>query len=97
MKDNNIKFFIETETSFSHSLTREKAIKEYCKEKFVVMLSQDVKFFSDRTISNLVAQMSMNENIAYSYGRQVAKKGSIEQYIKESNYPKQIKITTKEN
>ena len=29
MKDNNIKFFIETETSFSHSLTREKAIKEY--------------------------------------------------------------------
>lgn len=97
MKDNNIKFFIETETSFSHSLTREKAIKEYCKEKFVVMLSQDVKFFSDRTISNLVAQMSMNENIAYSYGRQVAKKGSIEQYIKESNYPNHIKITTKEN
>ena len=31
LKENNIQYFTETTETFSHSLTREKAIRDYCK------------------------------------------------------------------
>lgn len=72
--------------NFSHSLTREKAIREYCFEKTVVLTSQDVIFKDENSIFNLVSCLS--DEVAYCYGRQVCEKKSIEKYVREKNYPK---------
>lgn len=71
---------------FSHSLTREKAIKEYCSEKTVVLTSQDVVFKNENSIFNLVSCLS--DEVVYCYGRQICEKKSIERYVREKNYPK---------
>lgn len=76
-------FIVEPE-QFSHSLTREKAIYEYCSSDIVVMLSQDVILTDDHTVSHLAR--AINDRVIYAYGRQVCKRKSIEHYIREKNY-----------
>lgn len=77
-------YFIVKKDEFSHSLTREKAIKTYCTNNIVLMISQDINFENEYSIYNLVK--NIENDVVYVYGRQIAKKKSIEHYIRKTNY-----------
>lgn len=76
-------FFVKKE-EFSHSLTREKAIFEYCENEVVVMLSQDVVLFDENSIAELTKVI--DEEVVYAYGRQICRKKTIEHYVRQKNY-----------
>ena len=78
-------FSVEKER-FSHSLTREKAIFEFCENDIVIMLQQDVNIIG--TDAFLELAKNINEQVVYVYGRQVCKQKTIEHYIREKNYGK---------
>ncbi len=92
----SITYFIVEKDEFSHSLTREKAIKDYCSSSIVVMMSQDIKLINDDAIFNLVEDI-YNKKTVYNYGKQVCTNKSIEKYIREKNYPNNSYIVSKEN
>ncbi len=83
---NIISFEMERE-NFSHSLTRQKAIIEYCSSKIVILLSQDVKLENREVFFNLVKDIDSGETV-YNYARQICKNHSIEKYVRKKNYPK---------
>ena len=85
-KNNNISFFVVEKENFSHSLTRQKAIIDYCSSNLVVMISQDIKIFENDVIYNLAKPIS-DEECVYSYARQICSNRTIEKYIREKNYP----------
>jgi len=94
--ENNIRCFEVSKEKFSHSLVREKAIKEYCSSNIVVLLTQDVKLIDYYSIYNLVKDID-NKQVVYTFGRQVCyKKRCIEKYIRDFNYPNKSYISTKE-
>ena len=95
IKDKNITSFEVTKEEFSHSLTREKAIKEYCKSDLVILCSQDVVFFDEHAINKLAS--SINEEVIYAYGRQICQNHSIERYIRKKNYPKESYVVSKDD
>lgn len=85
LKENSIKYFTETTETFSHSLTREKAIRDYCSCKLVVLISQDVIFFDENALHNLASKI--DDEFVYGFGRQICTNKSIEKYIRKKNYP----------
>ncbi len=85
VKNNKIDYFIVDVKDFSHSLTREKAIREYCKSNIVVMISQDIKLTNESVFYNLVRDIDSKES-AYNYARQICTNKSIEKYIRKKNY-----------
>lgn len=87
-------FFVE-KSEFSHSLTREKAIKDYCESDVVVMLSQDVKLIKDDALALLSG--SVNAETVYAYGRQVCAKRNIEYYVRLKNYGDKSFIVTRDD
>lgn len=86
VKDNRINYFIVEKNNFSHSLTRQKAIIEYCTSNIVVMISQDIKLVNDLVFYNLVKDISSGDTV-YNYARQICNDRTIEKYIREKNYP----------
>ncbi|MBR6728321.1 MAG: hypothetical protein IKM08_09030 [Clostridia bacterium] len=74
-------------SEFSHSLTRQKAVMEYCESDVVLMISQDVRFAGDRAVFELCSAVSAE--VPYAYGRQLCKRRSIERYTREKNYGKE--------
>lgn len=88
-------FEIEKE-NFSHSLTREKAIKEYCESPIVVMISQDIVLTNENVFYNLVSSIDAHESV-YNYARQISKYKSIEKYIRQKNYPTESYFVSKED
>lgn len=82
---NKIKYFVLKRKEFSHSLTREKAIREYCTNKIVILMTQDVKLIDDMAFYNLVRDIDRGIS-AYNYGKQVGPKNGIEHYIRQKNY-----------
>lgn len=86
IKDNNIVSFEVEKKDFVHSLTRQKAIEEYCKSKCIVMLSQDVKIKDENALYNLVKSIDNDETV-HNYGRQICTNHSIERYVRKKNYP----------
>ena len=95
LDENNIKHFEETKTTFSHSLTREKAIRNYCTSDYVVLMSQDIIIKDDLAVSKLVN--ALNDEIVYVYGRQICTNKSIEKYIRAKNYPKESYVVSKDD
>lgn len=95
-EENNIICFVVEKDEFSHSLTREKAIKEYCQSKVVVMLSQDIELTNEFVLDNLTKTIISGETV-YNYSRQVCPKRNIEKYIRLKNYPKESYIVSKED
>ncbi len=93
-KENSVTYFKLNKEEFSHSLTREKMIREHCEEDIVVLLTQDVVLADDHSLFNLVQSIS-NKETAYNYGRQLVKKNCIEKYIKKRNYPKGSHVSSK--
>lgn len=76
--------FTVSPSEFSHSLTRERAVREYCVSDTVVMLSQDVVLEGEYALATLVS--ALGDGVAYAYGRQIAKKKTIEHYVRRKNY-----------
>lgn len=95
VNDYGYTFFTVKKEDFSHSLTRETAIKNYCSNKVVLMISQDVNFVNEYSVYNLVK--NIDDEIVYAYGRQVARKNSIEYYIREINYGSESLIVSKDD
>lgn len=96
VKKNNIVSFIVEKDEFSHSLTREKAIRDYCTSNIVVMISQDIKLTNDLVFYNLVKSIYDKETV-YNYSRQICTNNSIEKYIREKNYPRYSFIVEKKD
>lgn len=96
IKDNNIISFEIEKENFSHSLTRQKAIEEYCKSKIVVMISQDIVLTNEDVFYNLVKDIASGESV-YNFARQISKYKNIEKYIREKNYPKESYVVTNDD
>lgn len=84
--ENHIITFEVESWYFSHSMTRQRAIKKYCQSDIVILFSQDVRLINDMAFYNLVKDIANGECV-YAYGRQICPKKSIEKYIREKNYP----------
>ena len=95
MEENGITYFSVSQKEFSHSLTREKAIREYCDSEIVVLCSQDIKLNDEYAIKKLTD--SLNDEVVYAYGRQTCRNHSIEKYIRRKNYPNESHIVSKED
>lgn len=95
MEENGISYFTVTQEKFSHSLTREKAIREYCDSEIVVLCSQDIKITDEYAIKKLTE--ALNDEVVYVYGRQTCNNHSIEKYIRKKNYPKEGYVVSKED
>ena len=78
------RYFVVSEAEFSHSITRERAIAEYCESDVVVMMSQDVRLLGDHALFELCS--AVNGKSVYAYGRQVCGRRTIEHYVREKNY-----------
>ena len=94
-KEKNIKYFTETTETFSHSLTREKAIRDYCKSKLVILISQDVVLFDENALYNLASKI--DDEYIYGFGRQICTNKSIEKYIRKKNYPEESYTVSKDD
>lgn len=95
-KQNGAITFDVTQKEFSHSLVREKAVKEYCKSDIVILLTDDIKLIDSMAMYNLVKDIASGE-VVYTYGRQICSKRRIERYVREYNYPSTSFITTKDD
>ena len=84
IEERGYSYFLVDKQDFSHSLTRERAIKDYCENEVIVMMSQDIRFLSEYSVSKLCE--SVKGQVVYAYGRQTAKKSTVEYYIREANY-----------
>ncbi|MBQ8357755.1 MAG: hypothetical protein IJX39_08125 [Clostridia bacterium] len=80
-------YFLVPLGDFSHSLTRQTAVMEYCESDVVVMISQDVRFVDEDALSRLASVI--NETCVYAYGRQICSQKTIERYVREKNYGKE--------
>ncbi len=85
VNDNHINYFVVKKSEFSHSLTRQKAIIDYCESSIVVMISQDIKLLNDVVFYNLVKDI-YDRKSSYNYARQICTNKSIEKYIRRKNY-----------
>ena len=88
-------FFSVEKEEFSHSLTREKAIFEYCSSDIVIMMSQDVNVLGTNAFFELAN--ALNEQIVYAYGKQICKKKTIEHYVRRKNYGEESYIVSKDD
>ncbi len=93
IKRYSITSFEMEKEDFSHSLTREKAIKEYCKSNIVVMISQDIKLTNEEVFYNLVKSIDEGKTV-YNFAKQICMNKSIEKYIRAKNYPSESYIVT---
>ncbi len=78
------RFFHVNPKDFSHSLTRERAMMEFCTSDVVVMLSQDVTLLGEHCLYRLASEVTAAT--PYVYGRQICKDKSIEHYTRIGNY-----------
>ena len=86
VKQKNISYFEVSKNEFSHSLTRQKAIEQYCLSNIVIMISQDIMPTNNDVFYNLTKDIN-DGNSVYNYARQICTNKSIEKYIRKKNYP----------
>lgn len=96
IKEKKILSFDVLKDEFSHSLTREKAMREYCTSNIVVMISQDIKLKDENVFYNLISSIVTGETV-YNYARQICTNNSIERYIRQKNYPLESLIISRED
>lgn len=81
---------------FSHSLVREKAGFE-AKGDILVFITQDIKIDNDNWLYELVKGIEYGECEA-AFSRQIAYEShTVERYTRETNYPEESRIVTKED
>lgn len=93
--DFKIKYFEVLKKDFSHSLTREKGMYDYCESNRVIFISDDVIMNDENLFYNLTR--NLNEEIIHCFARQITKSKGIEKYTREKNYPKDSYIVSKED
>ena len=84
ISENGYSYFSIKKEDFSHSLTREKAILDYCKNDIVIMISQDVNIVNENSFYELAK--NVDDSVVYVYGRQICRKKTIEYYVRKKNY-----------
>ncbi len=86
-KNNNARVIDISQTDFNHGATREYARKQINTD-IVIYLTQDAIPVSSELIVNLVKPLLEHDNIAVSYGRQIAHEGAdlFEAFPREFNY-----------
>lgn len=77
-------YFTLPPEEFSHSLTRARALEDYCTSDLVVMMSQDIVITSPTTLYDLAKRVE--GRVVFAYGRQTVGRNSIEKYIRNKNY-----------
>lgn len=90
-----IKYKSIRKEEFSHSLTREEAAFE-SKADIVVFVTQDVIIEREDWLYNLTKDIE-NGTVDASYSRQLCDNNTIEKYTRESNYPDESKIVSKDD
>lgn len=83
-------YFSVAKDEFSHSLTRQKAVFDYCKSDVIIMMSQDVNLVNENSFYELAK--NVNGEVVYAYGKQICRKKNIEYYIRKKNYGDENKI-----
>lgn len=84
IKNAGYKYFLVESEDFSHSLTRQKAMYEYCSEKLVLFISQDVNMLDENAVYELAK--SVEGDVVYAFGKQICRKKTIEHYTRMKNY-----------
>lgn len=95
LKKLNIEYKKIKKEDFSHSLTREKEAFESDAD-IVVFVTQDVIIEKEDWLFNLTKDIISRE-VDACYSRQICTNNTIEKYTRESNYPKESKIVSKED
>ena len=95
LKKLNINFKKIKKDEFSHGLTRENEAFD-SKADILVFITQDVKIVRDDWLYNLIKDI-VNGEVDACYSRQLCDNNTIEKYTRESNYPKESKIVSKED
>lgn len=95
LKENNLDYEKIAPSEFSHSLTREKAIRE-SNADIVVLITQDIIIKDTLWLFYLVKDIESGVCEA-TYSRQLSNNNTIEKYTREFNYPKESKIVTKDD
>ena len=85
-------YFSVAKSEFSHSLTREEAIRQYCSSEVVIMVSQDVKLIDEGAIQALAS--AIDGEVVFAYGKQICPKKTIEHYVRQKNYGKEAQIVS---
>lgn len=95
LKKLNINFKKIKKDEFSHGLTRENEAFD-SKADILVFITQDVNIVRDDWLYNLTKDIA-NGEVDACYSRQLCDNNTIEKYTRESNYPKESKIVSKED
>jgi rhamnosyltransferase len=80
---------------FSHSLTREQAMKKAVSD-VVVFMTQDVVLDDVNALYNLSSCIGKN-NVVHAFAKQTTKSRGIEKYTREKNYPGKSYIVEKKD
>lgn len=78
---------------FSHSLTREKEAFK-CEADILVFITQDIIIERKDWLYNLIKDIERGQ-VDACYSRQLCNNNTIEKYTRESNYPEESKIVSK--
>ena len=95
LKNLNLKYKKISKQDFSHSLTREESAFE-SKADILVFITQDVIIEKENWLYNLTKSIE-NGEVDACYSRQLCNNNTIEKYTRESNYPNESKIVSKDD
>ncbi len=85
-------YFLLKKEDFSHSLTRQKAMIEFCTSNIVILITHDVKLIRQDAFAKLAE--AITDDIVFAYGRQICPTKSIEHYIRCKNYDNESSIVS---
>lgn len=95
LKNNNLNYELIEKKDFSHSLVRESmAMKS--KADIICFITQDIVIENEDWLEKLVKPIIDGEAAA-TYSRQLTKYNNLEKYTRESNYPDQSLLKSKED
>jgi len=95
LKENKLNYKKIKPNEFSHSLTREEEAMA-SKADIVVFITQDVVIEDENWLHELTKDID-DKNIVAAYSRQISKFNNIEKYTRESNYPDNEIIKSKDS
>ena len=95
LKQLNIDYKKIKKEEFSHSITREKAAFDSSAD-IIVFITQDIKIERDDWLLELTKEIE-DGTVDACYSRQVCDNETIEKYTRESNYPSNSKIVSKDD
>lgn len=95
LKEHDINYRKIDKTAFSHSLTRENEALESDAD-VLVFITQDIVIENELWLYNLVKDIDDTDIVA-TYSRQLTKFNNLEKYTRESNYPENDIIKSKDD